>query len=183
MCAKVRSRENIGFSWSVLFTIDSLFFARFTIPTFFTPKKSKHMFENVMTPPAVAPYEQKLVEGFNSGNASVADEVFHKDCIIHINGNAQRDLSVDAFKQMVSGLLAAFPDLHFTIDDQFAEGNKYSTRWTATGTNTGPFGDLPATGKEIKIEGLIIDLVVDGKVARRWELWDQMAMMQQLGLA
>ena len=130
----------------------------------------------------VSEYEQKWIDGLNNGNVSVADEVFQPDCVIHINGNPQRDLSLDNFKQMVSGLLVAFPDLHFTINDQFTSGEKVSTRWTATGTNTGPFGEMQATGKAVEIEGLIIDYVVDGRVAKRWELWDQMAMMRQLGL-
>ena len=128
-------------------------------------------------------YEQKWVDGLNSGNVSVADEVFLPDCIIHINGNPQRDLSLENFKQMAAGLLLAFPDLHFTINDQFTAGEKVSTRWTAKGTNTGPFGEMQATGKAVEIEGLIIDHVVNGRVAKRWELWDQMAMMQQLGVA
>ena len=42
-----------------------------------------------------------------------------------------------------------------------------STRWTAKGTNTGPFGDMPATGRAMEIEGLIIDHVVSGRVAKR----------------
>ncbi len=127
-------------------------------------------------------YEQKWIDGLNSGNVSVADEVFQPDCVIHINGNPQRDLSLDNFKQMIAGLLVAFPDLHFAINDQFASGEKVSTRWTAKGTNTGPFGEMQATGRGIEIEGLIIDYVVNGRVAKRWELWDQMAMMQQLGI-
>ena len=130
----------------------------------------------------VSAYEQKWVDGLNSGNVSVADEVFEPGCVIHINGNPQRDLSLEDFKQMVSGLLLAFPDLNFTINDQFACGEKVSTRWSATGTNTGPFGEMPATGKTIVVEGLIIDYVKDGKVAERWELWDQAAMLQQLGI-
>ena len=132
--------------------------------------------------PVISEYEQKWVDGLNSGNVSVADEVFQPDCVIHINGNPQRDLSLDNFKQMVTGMLTAFPDLHFTINDQITSGEKVSTRWTATGTNTGPFGETQATGRGIEIEGLIIDYVVNGRVAKRWELWDQMAMMQQLGL-
>jgi predicted ester cyclase len=130
----------------------------------------------------ISEYEQKWIDGLNSGDISVADEVFQPDCVIHINGNPQRDLSLDNFKQMLSGFLVAFPDLHFTLDDQFTSGDKVSTRWTAKGTNTGPLGEMKATGRGIEIEGLIIDYVVNGKVAKRWELWDQMAMMQQLGL-
>jgi len=83
---------------------------------------------------------------------------------------------------MLAGLLLAFPNVHFTINDQFTSGEKVSTRWTAKGTNTGRFSEMQATGKEIEIEGHIIEYVVDGKVAKRWELWDQMAMMQQLGV-
>ena len=127
-------------------------------------------------------YEQKWIDGPNTGNIAVADEVFQPDCIIHINGNPKRDLSLEDFKQMVGGLLIAFPDLHFTVNDQFASGEKAGFRWTATGTNTGPFGEMPATGRKIEIEGIIIDQVENGKVKHRWELWDQMAMMQQLGV-
>ena len=127
-------------------------------------------------------YEQKWLDGLNSGNVSIADEVFQPGCVIHINGNPQRDLTLENFKQMVAGLLVAFPDLHFTLNDQFSSGDKVSTRWTAKGTNTGPFGEMPATGRTVEVEGLIIDYMVNGKVAKRWELWDQMAMMQQLGL-
>jgi predicted ester cyclase len=131
---------------------------------------------------AISEYEQKWVDGLNSGDISVADEVFLPDCVIHINGNPQRDLSLNNFKQMLAGLLGAFPDLHFTINDQFTAGEKVSTRWTAKGTNTGLFGEMQATGRAVEIEGLIIDHIVNGRVAKRWELWDQMAMMQQLGL-
>ncbi len=140
------------------------------------------MIDKKSSTPVISEYELKWVDGLNSGNVSVADEVFQADCVIHINGNPQRDLSLDNFKQMIAGLLVAFPDLHFTINDQFTSGEKVSTRWTAKGTNTGPFGEMQATGRGIEIEGLIIDYVVNGRVAKRWELWDQMAMMQQLGL-
>lgn len=64
---------------------------------------------------------------------------------------------------------------YFTINDQFNSGEIFTTRWTAKGTNSGPFGEMQATGKEIEIEGLIIDYVVNGRVAKRWELWEYLA--------
>ena len=130
----------------------------------------------------VSQYEQKWINGLNSGDVTTADEAFMPDCVIHINGGAQKDLSLDQFKLMVAGLLAAFPDLHFTIEDHFVVSDKSATRWRAEGTNTGPFGEIKATGKRMQIEGLIVDHIVNGKVAERWELWDQMSMLQQLGL-
>jgi steroid delta-isomerase-like uncharacterized protein len=131
----------------------------------------------------ITAYERTWVEGLNRGDVSAADRVFSPDCVIHINGSPEPNLSLGGFKEMLSGLLGAFPDLRFTIEDQIVAGEKVATRWTAKGTNTGAFGSMPATGRHIQISGLILDRVVDGKVVERWEQWDQMAMLQQLGLA
>lgn len=56
-------------------------------------------------------------------------------------------------------------------------------RWTAEGTNSRPFGPVPPTGRRVRVSGLILDRVADGKVVERWEQWDPLAMLQQLGLA
>jgi steroid delta-isomerase-like uncharacterized protein len=130
-----------------------------------------------------ATYEQTWLDGLNRGDVSVADNVFAADCVIHMNGSPDRNLSVAGFKQMVAGLLAAFPDLRFTIEDQIVAGDKVATRWVAEGTNRAPFGNIPATGRRVRVDGLILDRVADGRVVERWEQWDQAGMMQQLGLA
>ncbi len=127
--------------------------------------------------------EQTWIEGLNRGDISVADKVFAPDCVIHINGSPDRNLGVAGFKEMVAGLLAAFPDLRFTIEDEFMAGNRAASRWVAEGTNSGPFGNVPATGRRVRIDGIILDRVADGKVVERWEQWDQAGMMQQLGFA
>jgi predicted ester cyclase len=130
----------------------------------------------------VTTYEQTWVDGLNRGDVSSADKAFAPDCIIHISGSPERNLALAGFKQMVVGLLAAFPDLRFTIEDQLIDGDKVATRWTAEGTHTGPLGEVKPTGKRVRIDGLILDRVVGDRVAERWEQWDQMGMMQQLGL-
>ena len=128
-------------------------------------------------------YEQTWIDGLNRGDVSVADQVFAADCVIHINGSPDRNLDVAGFKQMVTGLLAAFPDLRFTIEDQFVAGNRIAFRWVAEGTNSAPLGNAPATGRHVRVDGIILDRVADGRVVERWEQWDQAGMMQQLGFA
>ena len=132
--------------------------------------------------PDVVEYERKWVDSLNRGDVSGADEAFAPGCVIHITGSPVPDLDVAGFKQMVSGLLAAFPDLRFRIEDQITAGAKVAMRWVAEGTNTGPFGAVPPTGKPMRVEGLILDRVLDGRVVERWEQWDQPAMLRQLGL-
>ena len=131
----------------------------------------------------ITEYERTWIEALNRGDVSVADRVFAPNCVIHINGSPEPNLSVDGFTHMVAGLLAAFPDLRFTVDDQVVAGDKVATRWTAEGTNNGAFGSVPATGRRVRIGGMIFDRVASGKVVERWELWDQMGLLQQLGLA
>ena len=76
----------------------------------------------------------------------------------------------------------AFPDLHFTIDEQIAEGDKVVTRWTAHGTNKGELLGMPATDKSTTVTGIAVDRIANGKIAESWGIFDQFGMMQQLGV-
>jgi len=127
-------------------------------------------------------YEQTWIDSLNRGDVAAADEVFTADCVIHINGGNAPDLNVAAFKEMINGFIVAFPDLQFTIEDQLIDGDKVAMRWVATGTHTGPLGDIPPTGKQAIITGLALDHITDGQVSERWEQWDQSSLLHQLGL-
>src|SRR6187402_2972701 len=118
-------------------------------------------------------YERFWVEGLNRGDVSTADTAFAPDCVVHITGVAAPIRGLGPWKELVTGLLQAFPDLHFTIEDQIAQGDRVAFRWHATGTHTGPLGAAAPTGKTVSIDGLILDRVVGGKVQERWEQWDQ----------
>jgi steroid delta-isomerase-like uncharacterized protein len=147
-----------------------------------SPIQRTFLEEDFMPAQHITEYERKWVEALNRGDVSMADEVFTPDCVIHITGSPEPIRGTAGFKQMLEGMLAAFPDLHFTIEDQFVADDKVATRWKARGTNTGPLGEIQPTGRRVEVEGLILDRVMDGKVAERWEQWDQPGMMQQLGL-
>lgn len=57
----------------------------------------------------ITPHERTWLDGLNRGDVCVADRVFASDCVIHINGSQDRNLDLAGFKQMVEGLLVAFP--------------------------------------------------------------------------
>jgi predicted ester cyclase len=77
---------------------------------------------------------------------------------------------------------AAFPDLHFTIEDLIAEGDKIVYRYSATGTHKGNLNGIEATGKPVTITGMVISRIVNGKVQEDWEQTDMLGLMQQLGV-
>ena len=128
-------------------------------------------------------YQRLWIESLNRGDVSAADSAFAPDCVFHLTGVAEPIRGVGAWKEVISGLLRAFPDIHFTVDDEIVDGERVAFRWHATATHTGPLGAAPPTGKRIAVDGLIVDRVADGQVQERWEQWDQSLMLQQLGFA
>lgn len=119
-------------------------------------------------------------EVYNQGNLDVVEELASPDFVAHsptedVHGTA-------GVKQFVTDLRTAFPDLHTTIEDLIAEGDRVVARFTATGTHTGPYKGIPPTGKQGKITGIDIERIVDGKSVECWTNTDDLGMLQQLGV-
>lgn len=76
----------------------------------------------------------------------------------------------------------AFPDLHLTIDDTVIKDSLVFTHWTATGTNTGIFGDAPATGKKVKFTGYTVgSFTNEGKFLGEDVYFNELSFLQQMG--
>ncbi len=85
-------------------------------------------------------------------------------------------------KMFYSAFLTAFPDLHVHIEDVFAEGDKLVTRWSAHGTHDGELMGIPPTGRKASLGGMAIDRFENGQSVEHWEVFDQLGLMQQLGV-
>ncbi len=77
----------------------------------------------------------------------------------------------------------ASADIQYTIEDQFAVGDKVVTRWSANGTHTGDFLGAPGSGRSYTITGISIERVENGKIVETWSNWDLMGLLVQIGLA
>jgi predicted ester cyclase len=86
------------------------------------------------------------------------------------------------FRQIYSTYVTAFPDLHFTIEDIVAEGDKVVTCYTARGTHQGDLRSIAPTGKHVTVMGIVIDRFAGGKVVESRAVWDTLSFMQQLGV-
>ncbi len=76
------------------------------------------------------------------------------------------------------------PDMKFEILDMLISDNKVAIRSRVTGTQTGPFLDMPATGKPFDVEDIdIFEMNDDLKITQLWGIFDLARMMQQVGLA
>jgi steroid delta-isomerase-like uncharacterized protein len=74
----------------------------------------------------------------------------------------------------------AFPDLHLSVEDLIAEGDKVFCRSTMTGTHDGEYKGIPATGRHISSESAEVFRIVDGKFAGYWCLSNVAGLMRQL---
>jgi steroid delta-isomerase-like uncharacterized protein len=88
----------------------------------------------------------------------------------------------EAFRAQWKKWHAAFPDLHFEVEDVIAEGDKVVTRWVLTGTHKGEFQGIPATGKSIRVTGMSLDRLSGGQIAEGFDGWDNLGLRQQLGV-
>jgi steroid delta-isomerase-like uncharacterized protein len=85
-------------------------------------------------------------------------------------------------RQALPAFRTAFPDLNITVGEMLADGDKVAYRLNVTGTHTGEFMGIPATGRRIAITETHIDQVANGRIARHDGDWDQMGMLQQLAV-
>ena len=120
-------------------------------------------------------------EGWNKQNAALIDQLFTENFYQHEAG-PETVTNRAALKQFVAGFLAAFPDLHFTIDDLLAEGDKVTWRFTAHGTHTGPFMGAPATGNTADVPGIIIFRFEGSQMAEAWLSLDTLGLLQKVGI-
>ena len=82
----------------------------------------------------------------------------------------------------INEMFTALPDLHLNIDFMVAEEDRVVSYLTLTGTNSGPFANMPATNKSVKINGIDIVLIKDGKATDRWGVFDDLSMITQMGM-
>jgi steroid delta-isomerase-like uncharacterized protein len=124
---------------------------------------------------------QRWVEvAWNNGDLAIADEVYSPDYLLH--DPARPIHGTEALKQFVATFLTGFPDIHVTIEDMIAEGDKVVWRYTVRGTHKGEFMGIAPTGKSITLTGILISRFADDKVVEDWNNYDALGMLQQLGV-
>lgn len=121
-----------------------------------------------------------IEEVYNQGRLEIVDELVSSDFVARTPSEEHHGPA--GIKAYVTALRAAFPDLHMTIDEQVAEGDKVVTRWTARGTHTGTFRGIPPTGRHGRMTGIDIDRIADGKAVECWTNADELGLLQQLGV-
>lgn len=119
-------------------------------------------------------------EFINQGKEEVFDELVSPDFIEH-DKTPGLEPTRNGVKQLFRMFRAAFPDLHFRVEDMIASGDKVVARATMQGTQQGEFMGIQPTGKKVEVELIDIFRFANGKIVEHWGVADNLGMMQQLG--
>ncbi len=124
-------------------------------------------------------------EAWNNRNVDVLDELLPTDYLMHTRPTVNNGREV--IKDGIRGYHVAFPDLHVTIEDLLAEGDKVVMRGTWEGThlgvwNTQLFGAVQPTGVRAKWGGTHLFRVAGGRIMESYYSTDFLSLFRQLGL-
>lgn len=125
---------------------------------------------------------QLYEEIFNQKELAAIDDYFAPtvidDCLpLGVPGG------IEGVRQTITMFLAAFPDLRLTVEGCIAEGDKVAASWILRGTHQGASLGMPPTGKQVTMLGISVVRLESGKVVESRVIFDQLGMLQQLGLA
>jgi steroid delta-isomerase-like uncharacterized protein len=121
-------------------------------------------------------------ELFSGGNLDAADEIYAADYVGHDPSNPEDVRGLQAAKRAASDYRKAFPDLRVSVEDLIAEGDRVAARLRFRGTHLGELDGIAPTGKRVDCTGIVVSRIEEGKISEDWANFDDLGMMQQLGL-
>ncbi len=124
---------------------------------------------------------RRWIAAFNERDWETERAVRSADFQAHLSGMAE-PLDSAGWAGFMEAFTTGFPDAWIAIESCVADGDTVATRWTLTGTHRAEFQGIPATGREVKFSGIEFNRVVAGKLAEHWAMFDNVAMLRQLGV-
>jgi steroid delta-isomerase-like uncharacterized protein len=121
----------------------------------------------------------------NARRLDVADQLFATDHRYHdpsIPGMVDGPAGITQKTGPVVPYQEAVTDAHWQVEDVLSEGDTVVTRWIGTGTQNGDLPGIPATGRSVKVPGIWMQRIANGKIVESWQVWDTLLMLQQLGV-
>ena len=122
-----------------------------------------------------------IEEVLNQGKVDAAGQFFWEDMVEQVPLPGQGP-GLEGLKDVLRGLRSAFPDMHWSVQEQIVEGDKVLSRFEWKGTHRGLFLGVPATDRPVSVWGMVIDRFEGGKIKETRIIMDTLGLMMQLGV-
>ena len=123
----------------------------------------------------------KLEEVYANKNLGTINEVLDSNYVLYSPFFKVGARGLETTKYNIQSNSRSFPDYKFKIDSFYVVNESIVYFWSATGTNSGPLGRMPTTGKSINISGVTVSKVRDGKIYEDHQYWNALDFYKQLG--
>ena len=117
----------------------------------------------------------------NNGTLDLINDT-NFDTNITLVTSPENVIGIENFKAYYANFITGFSDVKFTMIDVFGQADKIVKHWNFSGTHTGDFFGIPASGKSVNVDGVTLVKMKNGKIAQEQDFMDNMVFMQQLGL-
>ena len=119
-------------------------------------------------------------EAFNAGDTERLLAVVAPDLVMHLAELPEPIHGRETWREGFELMKRAFPDLEARIDDVVAADDRVAVRVSFSGTHSGEFQGIPATGRRIHYISHEFYRVEDGLIAEEWICSDMASLFQQL---
>jgi predicted ester cyclase len=127
----------------------------------------------------------KVLEMWNKPNLDLIPELYAADTVATSSASPVPYTGHEGIRKWIESNRVSMPDMVMAFTEAVVQGDKIATIWTLTGTQTGPMvmpnGTLPPTGRKVRISGLAIDYLKDGKFVKEVVVFNALEMLMQLG--
>jgi steroid delta-isomerase-like uncharacterized protein len=130
----------------------------------------------------VAVVRRFVDECVNTHRADLLDDYVTAEVRVHpaTPGTSPDTAGVEELRTAFHGFRTVFPDLHVTLEDVVAAGDRVAVRWTGEGTHAGELAGVPASGRRVRWGGIDLYRLDGGRIAEWWRNDDQAGLLAQL---
>jgi len=138
---------------------------------------------NMLTRDEARELYARFTEARNREELTLLDEVYAPDVVLHDCSVPEPIRGLDALKAYYRGSHEGLPGLRFELGNPMVDGEWMAVRWVLHASHTGNLRGLPATGRAVRVEGMMVDRVVAGRIVEEWVDYDTLSLFFQLGFA
>lgn len=136
--------------------------------------------------PEVAASENLLLDVtdviWNQRHLDRLGEYYAADVVRHVPEKREPITGLDANREYIAAMQKAFPDLQVSTPRVIADGSWAAAEWVFAGHQKGDLPGVPATGRPVRLPGVSIVRIADGKVVEIWDYDDRLLLLYQLGV-
>jgi steroid delta-isomerase-like uncharacterized protein len=134
-----------------------------------------------MTRDEIERFLRQYAQGWIDRDPSTLASQYAEDAVVESLTHG-RLTTREAIRAACATWFEALPDLRFIRDDLIVEGDRAAVFFTSTGTHTGPFASIPASGRRMEIRGVFVMTFRDGLIAHEKRFYDSTSLFVQLGV-